>query len=98
MNGAGISIDDTALQVAGDIEKQAESISQAFNAVRGQINLLPDVWHGQSKEAFMNEYESVQPQFNAVVETLTTISQQLRQVVQAFTDVDENLGSQLGSF
>lgn len=87
-----IGINSVGLEeIKGQLAVQKEAFNDVVSALKTEIDKIPECWVGTAAEAYVEQFESLQPAFKNVDELIETITTQITQVVSATEGLDDEI-------
>ena len=83
-------------EIKGQLDVQKEAFIDVVQALKTEIEKIPENWVGTAAEAYVEQFESLQPSLQNVEELIDTISTQITQVVSATEGLDDEIAGILG--
>lgn len=80
---------------AGEFNTRCEEFTEVVNQMRHMVSTLCEEWNGQSSQAFYDQFNSLEPSFQATNELITSIAQQLRDVSSAMQSIDQEIAGRI---
>lgn len=95
---ANIQFDSTqAAGVAQSIKRKAENAQTVIKQLTNEIHAINSWWHGESQKAFVDQYDSLKPSFDKMIECVNTISGNLIEIVRIKEEAEQQMASKLRS-
>ncbi|MCR2803398.1 WXG100 family type VII secretion target [Paenibacillus soyae] len=95
---ANIQFDSAqALGVAESIKRKAESAQGVITQLTNEIHAINSWWHGESQKAFVDQYDSLKPSFDKMIECVQTISANMKQIVSIKEEAEQQMAAKLRS-
>lgn len=77
-------------QVANQFKQSGEQSQQIVNSLTQSVNGMEGQWDGMTKQRFFQEFQEASRLMNSFVQTLESISTELRAIAQKFRMADES--------
>lgn len=81
---------------ANQFDTKCSDFERVVTDMRNMVTALCEEWAGKSSQAYYDQFQDLEPSFSATSELITSIGQQLRDVSQIMTDVDQEIASKIG--
>lgn len=82
-------------EISSGLKERGEEFRSLVEQMKILIGKIPEAWAGQSAEAYVGQFEELQPGFNQVEELIQTIGIQIDQVVAAAQELDAEIAGKL---
>ncbi|MCM3340096.1 MULTISPECIES: WXG100 family type VII secretion target [unclassified Paenibacillus] len=76
-------------QVANQFRQSGDQSQQIVSTLTQSIQGMEGQWEGMTKQRFFQEFQEANKQMQSFVQTLNTISEELKAIAQKFRTVDE---------
>ena len=77
-------------QVANQFKQSSDQSQQIVNSLTQSVNGMEGQWDGMTKQRFFQEFQEASRLMNSFVQTLDSISNELRAIAQKFRMADES--------
>ncbi|MGM1045166.1 WXG100 family type VII secretion target [Paenibacillus uliginis N3/975] len=77
-------------QVANQFKQSGEQSQQIVNSLTQSVNGMEGQWDGMTKQRFFQEFQEASRLMNSFVQTLDSISTELKAIAQKFRMADES--------
>ncbi|MFC7679484.1 WXG100 family type VII secretion target [Paenibacillus sp. GCM10028914] len=77
-------------QVANQFKQSGEQSQQIVNSLTQSVNGMEGQWDGMTKQRFFQEFQEASRLMNSFVQTLDSISMELKAIAQKFRMADES--------
>ncbi len=84
-----------ARSVASKIKREADTARSSMAKVESQISGMKSWWKGESSVAFEEQFNSLKPNLNKLVELVNSISVQIDQVARAKEEAEKSIANAL---
>ena len=86
---------DEVETVAAQFDTASDDTQNIITKLDSVVNEMSSSWEGASYTAFNENFDSLKPQLDSVVELYTQLAQQLRYVVKTIVETDESLANSI---
>ncbi|WP_054958410.1 WXG100 family type VII secretion target [Paenibacillus dakarensis] len=77
-------------QVANQFKQSGDQSQQIVNSLTQSVNGMEGQWDGMTKQRFFQEFQEASRLMNSFVQTLESISAELKAIAQKFRMADES--------
>jgi WXG100 family type VII secretion target len=81
--------------VARNIDSRASEIAAAMKKIQEQMQNVSQWWKGESQKAYSAQYAKIEPNVNKLIESVKTISEQLKQTAKFKEDAEQAMAREL---
>lgn len=85
----------TMLEEADGFIAEKEELEDVLAKMKERVERVCDSWEGKSSESFYNQYSELEPKMKEMAELIFDIAQQLRDISNAYSSLDEDIAGQL---
>lgn len=96
MTNISISPEQMAARAA-EFDQCCDEFNVIITNMRSKVQMLSEEWSGMASAAFAEQFQSLEPGFNATSNLISSIAAQLRGVAAAMQDADSGIAGKIGS-
>ncbi len=86
---------DQANSVATGIKRKASEANSLVNQLQKDIHSVRGWWQGESQTAFVDQFDSLKPSFDKMVQCVEEISQNLNKIAEIKMQAEKEMASKL---
>ncbi|MBP1045589.1 WXG100 family type VII secretion target [Enterococcus sp. BWM-S5] len=81
--------------LSNQLHSQEETFQQCVAELNRLIHSVPDSWEGKSADAYINQFEELQPAFEQTQVIIEALQQQIKETMAVMKEKDSSLASKL---
>lgn len=86
---------DQAISVSNSIRSKANNADSLIKQLQREIHSVSGWWQGESQKAFVEQFDSLMPSFNEMVNCVNQISDNLKQIAEIKLQAEREMASKL---
>lgn len=87
---------ESLLDFSQNLTSQGAIFDECVTGIKNLVGSLPDSWEGQSAQAYQEQFEALQPAFDATKQIIQILNDEVMAIMSQMKEKDSEIASKLG--